>query len=198
VLDFTSALRSTLAISSQAFLSTSGSISTAYRLRSSASVGGSFERSALSRSSPLPPVQFAEYSREMSQEDVEVVKVAYEAFARGGLDRFMEHFTGDVDYRAVETAPDDQGPIAGKDAFRAWLQDWIEMFDEFKMEPLELIDAGEDTVVVAEHYGGRAKLSGIDVHSTVWTVLTIRDGKMARGREYLSREQALEAVGLQE
>ena len=134
----------------------------------------------------------------MSQENVEVVKVAYEAFARGGLARFMEHFTGDVDYRAVVTAPDDHGPIAGKDALRAWLQDWIDMFDEFKMEPLELIDAGEDTVVVAERYGGRAKLSGIDMHSTVWTVFTIRDGRVARGREFLSREQALEAAGLRD
>jgi ketosteroid isomerase-like protein len=134
----------------------------------------------------------------MSQEHVEVVKVAYEAFACGGLDRFMEHFTADVDYRAVETAPDDHGPIAGKDAFRAWLEDWIDMFDGFRMEPLELIDAGEETVVVAERYGGRAKLSGVEMHATVWTVLTIRDGKIARGREYFSRQEALETAGLRE
>jgi ketosteroid isomerase-like protein len=62
-------------------------------------------------------------------ENVEIVKLAYEAFAHGGLDRFMEHFTHDVDYRAVEGAPDDRGPIHGKDALRAWLQDWIDMFD---------------------------------------------------------------------
>jgi ketosteroid isomerase-like protein len=134
----------------------------------------------------------------MSQEDVTVVRMAYEAFARGGLDRYLEHFTGDVAYRAVETAPDDHGPIAGKDAFRAWLQDWIDTFDGFRMEPVELIDAGEDTVVVAERYGGRAKLSGIEMHSTVWTVLTIRDGKIARGREYLTRQRALEAARLRE
>ena len=29
----------------------------------------------------------------MSQEDVEIVEASYEAFARGGLDRYMEHFT---------------------------------------------------------------------------------------------------------
>ena len=32
----------------------------------------------------------------MSRENVEV-KVAYEVFARAGLDRFMEHFTDDVE-----------------------------------------------------------------------------------------------------
>ena len=81
----------------------------------------------------------------MSEENVEIVKAAYEAFARGGLDRYMEHFADDVDYRAVEGAPDDRGPIHGKDALRAWLQDWIDMFDGFWMELVELIDAGGDT-----------------------------------------------------
>ena len=134
----------------------------------------------------------------MSQENVEVVTIAYEAFATGGLDRFMEHFARDVDYRAFEGAPDDRGPMHGKAAVRAWLQDWIDMFDEFRMELVELVDAGDDTLVIAERYGGRAKLSGVDTDSIVWTVLTMRDGMIAGGREYPSREQALEAVGLSE
>jgi len=134
----------------------------------------------------------------MSQENVEAVKVAYEAFARGGLERFMQHFTCDVDYRAFEGAPDDRGPMHGREAVQAWLEDWIDMFEGFRMELVELVDAGEDTLVAAERYGGRAKLSGVETDSTVWTVLTIRDGKIAFGREYPSREQALEAAGLSE
>jgi ketosteroid isomerase-like protein len=134
----------------------------------------------------------------MSQENVEVVKDAYETFAREGLDRFMEHFTDDVDYRAVEGAPDDSGPIHGKDAVRAWLQDWIDTFDEFWFEPVELIDAGEDTVVAVERFGGRAKLSGIETDQAEAVVYSIRGGKLARCREYATREQALEAAGLRE
>ena len=56
----------------------------------------------------------------MSQENVEIVKVAYEALASGGLDPFMEHFAHDVEYRSIEGAPDDHGPIHGKQAVRAW------------------------------------------------------------------------------
>jgi ketosteroid isomerase-like protein len=134
----------------------------------------------------------------MSQENVEVVKVAYEAFVRGGLDRYLEHFTDDVDYRAIEGAIDDVGPIHGKEAVRAWLQDWIDTFDEFWFEPIELIDAGEDTVVAVERYGGRAKLSGVETDQTEAVVLTIRDGKIAGGREYATRDQALEAARLSE
>ena len=134
----------------------------------------------------------------VSQENADVVRLAYEALARGGLDRFMEHFTDDVDYRAVSGAPDDIGPIHGKNAFRAWLKDWFDMFDGFKMELLELIDAGEETVVWVERFGGRARRSGIQIDLVIGGVFTIRDGKLARGREYATREQALEAAGLRE
>ena len=133
----------------------------------------------------------------MSHENVEVVKLAYESFALGGLDRYMDHFTDDVDYRAVEGGPDDTGPIHGKDALRAWLQDWIDTFDEFWFEPVELIDAGADTVVAVERFGGRAKLSGVDTDQTEAVVFSIRDGKVARCREYATRSEALEAIGSQ-
>jgi ketosteroid isomerase-like protein len=132
----------------------------------------------------------------VSQENIEVVKVAYEAFARGGLERFMEHFTDDVDYRAVEGEIDDIGPLRGKDAVRAYLQDWVDMFDEFTMELMELSDAGEDTVVAVERFGGRAKRSGVETDQLLGDLFTIRDGKIASCREYATREQALQAAGL--
>jgi ketosteroid isomerase-like protein len=134
----------------------------------------------------------------MSQENVEIVKAAYEAFARGGLDPWLEHFADDVEWRSIEGAPDDVGPIHGKDALRAWLQDWIDMFDGFWMEPIQLIDAGDDTVVAVERFGGRAKLSGVETDQTETEVFTIRDGKIAQGREYATRHDALEAAGLSE
>ena len=135
----------------------------------------------------------------MSEENVEVVRVAYEAFAGEGLDRFMEHFTDDVEYHVLTGGGAlVLGQVHGKDAVRAWLQDWIDMFDEFWMELVELIDAGGVTVFTAERYGGRAQLSGVETDQANWTVFTIRDGKIASGHEYETRERALEAAGLSE
>ena len=131
----------------------------------------------------------------MSQQNVAAVEAAYEAFVRGGLDRFIEHWTDDLDHRSIEGAPDDRGPIHGKDAMRAYVQDWIDLFDDFRIEPVELIDAGENRVVAVLRFGGRAKLSGVETAQTMGAVLTIRDGKIARGREYATRGQALEAAG---
>jgi ketosteroid isomerase-like protein len=134
----------------------------------------------------------------MSQENVEIVRVAYEAFAREGLDRFLEHFADDVEYHVLGADGLIHGPCHGKDAVRTWLQDWIDMFDGFWMELAEVIDAGGVTVFTAERYGGHARLSGVKTDSANWTVFTIRDGKIAGGREYETREQALEAAGLSE
>jgi ketosteroid isomerase-like protein len=134
----------------------------------------------------------------MSQENVAVVEAAYEAFAREGLDRFVEYWTDDLDHRSIEGAPDDRGPILGKEAMRAYVQDWMDTFDHFRIEPVELIDVDEDTVAAVLRYGGRAKLSGIEIDDTLGVTFQIRDGKIARGREYATREQALEAAGPRE
>src|SRR3954454_10929146 len=127
----------------------------------------------------------------MSQENVEVVDDAYRAFADEGLDRFLEHWTDELDHRSIPGAPDDRGPIHGKAAMRAYVQDWVDTFDEFRIEPVELIDLDDDEVVAVLGCGGRAKLSGVETDSTMGVVFTIRRGMIARGREYTTRGEAL-------
>ncbi len=134
----------------------------------------------------------------MSRENVAAVEAAYEALARGGLDQFIEHWTDDLDHRSIEGAPDDRGPIHGRDAMRAYVQDWIDLFDNFRIEPVELIDAGGNRVVAVLRFGGRIRRGAVDTDQTMGAVFEIRDGKIARGREYGTRKQALDAAGLSE
>jgi ketosteroid isomerase-like protein len=103
-----------------------------------------------------------------------------------------------VEHRAIEGAPDDRGPMHGKDAERAYVQDWIGTFDDFRSEPVDLIDAGEDKVIAVTRISGRAKLSGVETDLTYAALYTIRDGKIVRGREYWTRDEALEAARLRE
>src|SRR3954452_3536559 len=96
----------------------------------------------------------------MSQENVEVVRRSVDAFSGGDLDNWLAAYCADdIDYRAAEGALDDRGPMHGKDAVRAYAQDWLDMFDDLKVEPVELIDAGEDQVIAVLRNSGRAKLS---------------------------------------
>jgi ketosteroid isomerase-like protein len=134
----------------------------------------------------------------MSQENVEIVRDAVVAYNRGDLDTLLAYCADDIDYRAVEGALDDRGPMHGKDAVRAYFQDWLDTFDDLKAEPLELIDAADEQVVTVLRFGGRAKLSGVEADLTFAVVYTLRDGKVARDREYWTRDEALEAAGLRE
>ena len=134
----------------------------------------------------------------MSQENVENVGDAAAAFNRGDLNAWWEYWAEDIDYRAVEGAPDDHGPIQGKEAMREYVQDWLDTFDDLTFDPLEFIDAGGDQVVAVLRFGGRAKQSGVETDVTFATLYTLRDAKIAVGREYWTREEALEAAGLSE
>ena len=132
----------------------------------------------------------------MSEENVKTARDALAAFNRGDLDAFLEYSTDDIDYRAAEGALDDHGPIHGKDALRAFMQDWLDLFDDFRAEPVEVIEAGEDKVIAVVRISGRAKLSGVETDLTYAELSTFRDGKVARGRQYWTRDEALEAAGL--
>jgi ketosteroid isomerase-like protein len=132
----------------------------------------------------------------MSQENVKTARDALAAFNRGDLDAFLEYLTDDIDYRAAEGALDDRGPIHGKDALRAFMQDWLDLFDDFRAEPVEVIEAGEDKVIAVVRISGRAKLSGVETDLTYAELSTFRDGRVARGRQYWTRDEALEAAGL--
>jgi ketosteroid isomerase-like protein len=134
----------------------------------------------------------------MQGNNAAVVEAAYGAFANDGLEHFLAYWADDLNHRSIEGAPDDRGPLHGKDAMRAYLQDWIDTFDDFRLEIIELIEADETTVVAFLRFAGRAKLSGIETDQALGCVFSIDDGKIARGREYATRAQTLKAAGLSE
>jgi ketosteroid isomerase-like protein len=134
----------------------------------------------------------------MSQENVDVVRRMLQAFADGGLNAMAEFWDPDIDWRAAEGAIDDVGEMHGPVAVRRYIQDWIDTFDGFSVVVEELRDVGDDRVVAIQRLNGRAKLSGTETDLRYAVVNTVRAGKVVRVREYLSFDEALEAVGLRE
>ena len=134
----------------------------------------------------------------MPQENVEVVRRSWQAFADGGLDAYMDFFDREIIWRAIEGAPDDVGEMYGKDAIRRYVQDWLDTFEDITSVPTELLDVGDDRVIGVQHVTGRARLSGVETELRYAVVYTLRDGRIVRGREYADRQQALKALGLAE
>jgi ketosteroid isomerase-like protein len=91
------------------------------------------------------------------------------------------------------------GRWRGKDAGRAYLTELLGSFDEVKAEPIEFIDAGDQRVITVLRYSGREKRTGIKVPPEYFAVVNeVRNGKMVTGREYATRQEALEAAGVAE
>jgi ketosteroid isomerase-like protein len=70
-----------------------------------------------------------------------------------------------------------------------------ELWDEHRVEPDELLDAGDRVVVFAREYQ-RGSTSGVELHIETAVVFDFRNGRIARIQGYMDRAQALEAVGL--
>jgi ketosteroid isomerase-like protein len=130
----------------------------------------------------------------MSQ-NVELVRRSFSALAHGSVDAATEFWHPEINWRAIEGAPDDVGEMDGVEAARRYVQDWYDMFDDFTSEIEELCDVADDQVVAVIHNAGRAKRSGIPTELRYAALYTIRDGKMVRVREYATRAEALKAAG---
>ena len=130
----------------------------------------------------------------MSQENVEIARRGYEAFARRDLDAVFELFDPEIEAHDPPEMPD-AAIHRGHDAVRRDWEQTYELFEDFTIEVEETLDCGDD-VVVFLRYRGRGSESGAEVEALMAHVWTVRNGKAIRLRQFLDREQALEAAGL--
>jgi ketosteroid isomerase-like protein len=79
----------------------------------------------------------------------------------------------------------------------SWRQ-WLETFKEWEFEIERITDCGDDDVFVAMREHGTGALGEAPVGATNYAVITVRDGKVRRYREFYDEATALEAAGLSE
>jgi ketosteroid isomerase-like protein len=133
----------------------------------------------------------------MSQENVQLVRRAFEAYSRGDIDGAVADFAPDCRYTAAGTIPDRTGVFRGPEGYKEFMG-WLRSeFEDVQAEVDELIDAGE-TVVVGSTLRGRGRQSGAQAKFTFWQVWTVQNSKFVRGQGFTSRDEALEAAGLRE
>ena len=132
----------------------------------------------------------------MSQENVEIVQAAWEAWNAGDIGSATSAFHPEVRWHVAEDEPDAE-TVVGIEGVVREATSWAAAFEDFRGEPQEFIDVGE-RVVVLIHFRGRARETDSYVEIEETQVYLLRDRKIIEVREYRSRAEALEAVGLQE
>jgi uncharacterized protein len=132
----------------------------------------------------------------MSEENVELARLGYEAFNRVDLDGLLNVCAPQIEWEDVATP--DVAAVTGKDAVRTYFETVLDPWEEYRREPEEIVDLGGDRVLVLYHATGRGKESGIEVDVRAGDLLTIRKGRLVRWIAYPDQAQALEAAGLSE
>jgi ketosteroid isomerase-like protein len=132
----------------------------------------------------------------MSQENVEIVRRNYERVT-ATLQMPPELFHADfvVDATSVGAGV---GVTRGLEAAQAFLQEYWETFENFRVELEEVVHADDEQVVTVVRDGGRIRGSDAETWSRFFHVWGFDEGKIARLSIHTDRNRALEAAGLSE
>ena len=134
----------------------------------------------------------------MSQENVEIVRRAYEAgIAPAVTSTLSSRHSTPVSSVHLPEGGLNVGTRRGHEEMRRLMEGFLEVWDDLRMEPERFFDVG-DQVVVFVRVRGTGKGSGAETETRPAHLVTVRDGKVVRMVIYPERAAALEAVGLSE
>ena len=133
----------------------------------------------------------------MSQENVELVRGGYEAFAEGDTDTVLSLLDPDITLEERERTLDTPSIYHGAQGLVDMIAAVNEGIEDVEYSPERFFDAG-DLVLVEVRRKGRGSLSGAPVERWQFHIWDIVEGRAIRFRTYADRREALEAAGLRE
>jgi ketosteroid isomerase-like protein len=145
----------------------------------------------------------------MSQQNVEIVRAATEAvkspdgiarLARGELD--FTFIDPEIEWDASQSGdlvPDLADIYRGHEGVRTYWRRWLEAWRYLEFEVQDILDAGDDIVVLICDQRQWGRYTGIVSELPPFALIyTFRDGKIVRCRILPNHASALKAVGLEE
>ena len=103
----------------------------------------------------------------------------------------------EVEWHTAQDLPD-SGMHRGVDGIAKLFSEWTASFEDFQGDIDEIIDGGDEVVVVVVRLHGRLRGSSEEVVLPETQVWRLRNGRAYEIREYRTKAEALEAAGLSE
>ncbi len=127
-----------------------------------------------------------------AEENVRLAQRGFDAFNGGDVDAVLAMLDPEVE---VYSDPGflNSGYSYGRDGYLRWVGEWLEAWEEFVIEVIEIEAVGDDHVVSVVHQRGRGR-GGIEVEQDVAFMWEVRDGRAVRLHLYPDRAAALAAV----
>jgi ketosteroid isomerase-like protein len=132
----------------------------------------------------------------MSEQNVELVRRAFEHFLATGEPAW------DTLHERVEARDHDimdGREYRGHDDVRRWLfEDWASAWSDWSAQrPDEFIDVDDEQVIAVFQVKATGRASGVEIEREDAIVSVVRDGLITRMDYFNSKQQALDAVGLE-
>jgi ketosteroid isomerase-like protein len=132
----------------------------------------------------------------MSQEKVDVVRMAFASFLGGDQEKTAQLLAPEVEFHGTVGGLQEGQIARGQSEIdEAFESEDLEAWEERRLEPEEFIDAGDDVVVLLHEYR-RGKGSGVELETETAVVVAVSGGRVVRIQGYMDRGAALEAAGL--
>jgi ketosteroid isomerase-like protein len=125
----------------------------------------------------------------MSEENVALLRGLYEEWGRGELEPGAEFYAPDAVFEPIADGRE-SFDVAG---FRRFMQEFLEQWDDFRMEAKDFEDFG-DRVLVTEQQSATGKRSGIQMEQTNYAVWRFRDGLITGARWEMEVDAAKRAA----
>jgi ketosteroid isomerase-like protein len=130
----------------------------------------------------------------MSEENLELIRTGFAAHNRGDLDALTQVYDEDVVFETLLL-----GTHHGNEAIRLIYEENRKTLSGYTVDPIELIDAGDQVVAVAQVNGvGPASQIAMEDRDRFAFLFTVKNGRVVREQAFRNREDALEAAGLSE
>jgi ketosteroid isomerase-like protein len=127
----------------------------------------------------------------MARSNAEVIEVLFAALAESDLETVLGLIDADVEWSPTE------GTYRGVTGVAEHFVEWMEPWDEHRIEAEEIVQSPDDRVLATIHLTARGETSGMRIDQRFFHVYTLRDGKVVRMIEFVDRAPAVEAAGLE-
>ena len=121
---------------------------------------------------------------------------AYAAFSRGDIDAVLAGMHPEIEWEIAFPFPEGEETYHGHDGVRRFWSKMTDVFDEWTVEPEEVLAVSDGRVLVVLRERLRGRGSDMPLEQMNYHLLTrAADGRIARLQAFPDRETALEAAG---
>lgn len=125
----------------------------------------------------------------VTEANVATLRAGYDALNRGDVSEVMALIADDITWDPGPLTPDSDAEASGPAGFESLIRSWIEAFDDFHIDPLEVTEHGH-FLIASVRQSGRGRASGLDIAVEIAHVWQVENGRAIRLESYRNANEA--------